>query len=105
MMHDQEKSDCARRSLVQGERRSRCLQKPEVETQWVQAPHGQSLASRPKSESWGSSRQGCVSRGVKVSLSSVARNGRLAYPGHEEVTNREMLGCKSHGCSVRIALR
>jgi hypothetical protein len=29
-------------------------------------------------------------------LSSIARFGRLSYPGHGEVTNREMLGRKSH---------
>jgi hypothetical protein len=29
-------------------------------------------------------------------LLSIARFGRLAYPGHGEVTNREVLGRKSH---------
>jgi hypothetical protein len=47
---------------------------------------------------WGSSRQGCGSGGVGVPLPSVARNGRLAYPGHGEVTNRDRLGRRSHGC-------
>ena len=50
----------------------------------------------------GSSRQGCESREVKVLPPSIARNGRVAYPGHGEVTNREMLGWKSHGCPVRL---
>jgi hypothetical protein len=31
-------------------------------------------------------------------LPSIARFGRLAYPGHGEVTNRERLGWKRHGC-------
>jgi len=36
---------------------------------------------------YGSSRQGCESRRVKVPSPSVARNGRLAYPLLGEVTN------------------
>ena len=47
------------------------------------------------------SRQGCESWEVQVLLPSVARIGRLAYPGHGEVTNREVFGCKSHGCSAK----
>ena len=35
-------------------------------------------------------------------LSSIARFGRLVYPGHGEVTNRGVLGSKSHGCSVLL---
>ena len=31
-------------------------------------------------------------------LPSMARFGRRAYPGHAEVTNRERLGWKRHGC-------
>ena len=46
----------------------------------------------------GSSRQGCASDEVKVLMPSIARFGRLAYPGHGEVTNHERLGRKSHGC-------
>jgi len=37
---------------LRGEDGSDAFLKLEVETQWVQAPRGQSLASRPKSESW-----------------------------------------------------
>jgi len=35
-------------------------------------------------------------------LSSIARFGRLVYPGHGEVTNRGVLGSKSHGCPVLL---
>jgi hypothetical protein len=31
-------------------------------------------------------------------LPSIARFGRLVYPGHGEVTNRGMFGSKSHRC-------
>lgn len=41
---------------------------------------------------WESSRQGCESWGVKVPLPSVAKNGRLAYPMHGEVTDRKKKG-------------
>ena len=33
-------------------------------------------------------------------LPSLARFRRLVYPGHGEVTNRGVLGSKSHGCPV-----
>ena len=36
--------------------------------------------------------------GVKVPITLIARFERLVYPGHDEVTNHEMLGCKSHSC-------
>ena len=49
---------------------------------------------------YGSSRQGCESRRVKVPPPSVARNGRLAYPLLGEVTNRDRRGRRSHGCPV-----
>ena len=45
-----------------------------------------------------SGRQGRESWRVKVPLPSIARFGRLAYPLLGEVTNRDMRGCKSHGC-------
>ena len=45
-----------------------------------------------------SGRQGRNSSGAEVLTPSIARFGRLAYPGHGEVTNREMLGRKRHGC-------
>ena len=32
---------------------------------------------------------------------SIARFGRLVYPGHDEVTNHEMLGGKSHSCTAK----
>jgi len=35
-----------------GEEESDAFLKLENETQWVKGPHGQSLASRPQSESW-----------------------------------------------------
>jgi len=47
------------------------------------------------------SRQGCETGEVKVLSPSIARNGRLAYPGRGEATNREVFGCKSHGCSAK----
>jgi hypothetical protein len=49
---------------------------------------------------YGSSRQGCKSRRVKVPLPSVAQNGRLAYPLLGEVTDRDMRGRKSRGRPV-----
>jgi len=49
---------------------------------------------------YGSSRQGCKSRRVKVPLPSVAQNGRLAYPLLGEVTDRDMRGRKSHSRPV-----
>ena len=49
---------------------------------------------------WGSSRQGRNSSGVEVPTPSITRFGRLAYPMCGEVTNRNMLGRKSHGCPV-----
>ena len=33
-------------------------------------------------------------------LPSFARNGRLAYPGHGQVPNRDRLGRRSHGCPL-----
>ena len=35
-------------------------------------------------------------------LPSIARFRRLVYPGHGEVTNRGVLGSKSHGCPVLL---
>src|SRR5262249_47639089 len=46
----------------------------------------------------GRSRQGCASDEVKVVIPSIARFGRLAYPGRGEVTNHERLGRRNHGC-------
>jgi hypothetical protein len=52
----------------------------------------------------GSSRQGCTCNGVKVPIPSIARFGRIAYPGRGEVTNHERLGRKSHGCPTAEAV-
>ena len=41
---------------------------------------------------------------MEVALASVARNGRLAYPGHGEVTNRDRLGRRSHGCHMAFVM-
>ena len=49
-------------------------------------------------------RQGCASDGVKVPIPSIARFGRLAYPGRGEATNHERLGCKSHGCHTDMSV-
>src|SRR5215813_6300333 len=43
-----------------------------------------------------SSRQGCESGGVRVPVPSIACVGRLAYPGHAEITKHDGLGRKSH---------
>src|SRR5262249_8164340 len=56
----------------------------------------ETVASKPDVR--GSSRQGCASNGVQVPIPSIARFRRLAYPGHGEVTNRERLGRRNHGC-------
>jgi hypothetical protein len=44
------------------------------------------------------------SDGVKVPIPSIARFGRLAYPGQGEVTNGERLGRRSHGCHIACAM-
>ncbi len=49
-----------------------------------------------------SGRQGRESYGVKVPCRQLPDSARLVYPGHGEVTNRGVLGSKSHGCSVLL---
>ena len=46
-------------------------------------------------KSW-SGRQGCESGGVRVPVPSIACFGRLAYPGHAEVTKHDVPGRRSH---------
>jgi len=43
-----------------------------------------------------SGRQGCESGGVRVPVPSIACFGRLAYPGHAEVTKHDVPGRRSH---------
>jgi hypothetical protein len=59
---------------------------------------GNDLRNRVSSEDQegGSSRQGCESSGVKVPVPSITCFGRLAYPGHAEVTKHDVLGRRSH---------
>ncbi len=59
-----------------------------------------------KANSYRSGQQGRESSGVRVPMPSIARFGRLAYPMRGEVTNRDMLGARNHGCPMQInALR
>ena len=39
---------------------------------------------------------------MKVLIPSIARFGRLAYPGRREVTNYERLGRRNHGCPTAV---